>query len=187
MKHQHQTKTADGFRGSLRVVKGFQQEATGLSLLVNTAWHFAYTALWNNCVFSAKEINTSKQSIKEILQAAASPADAYHIFCQRVLLARQYVNSQPNRYIPLPSVWLYKENATGFAGTREWYNNIRDTRAALPQYKIELKAFSEAVLEMSEDPSIPNFQYWSNYFKEKKMPGLLSLFLCTVANLQYSL
>jgi hypothetical protein len=171
----------------LRVVKGIVEKQSQLNLLTTTAWLFALTALWNNAIFSQTQITEAKEQIADFLNSYKNPVKAYKAFCQRVLLARQYVLTQPNRFIPLPTIWLNKNNATGFVGTREWYKKILDTRAAMPQFKAELKALAEAVLEMQEDPTVENFQYWKNYFIEKRATGLLELFMMTVANQQFEL
>ncbi len=182
---QHQTSVANPYKPIFRIIRGLKNEEHDLDKLVNTAWNFAYTALWNTVVLSKSEISTAKAIIREYLLSSKTPLKAYKSFCQRVLLARQYVSSQPGRYIPIPSIWLDKKNETGFAGTKEWYRNILAVRRSLPNYKTELKAFSEAILEMTEDPSAQNFIYWRNYFIEKRVPGLLTLFLSTVANEQF--
>ena len=180
------------FRTSMIVVKSVNDITTpnpneATEKLVNSAWNFAFTALWNNSVFSKAEIATAKESITEFLAAFKDKEKGYSIFCQRVLLARQYVTAKLNRFIPLPSIWLDKNNASGFAGTKEWYNNIKAVRTSLPNFKTELRAFAEAVLEISQDPTNANFHYWRNYFIEKKTAGLLSLFLQTIANEQFGL
>ncbi|HEY6914609.1 MAG TPA: hypothetical protein VI413_08035, partial [Paludibacter sp.] len=90
-----------------------------------------------------------------------------------------------NRFAPLPSLWFNPENEKGFAGTKQWYRKVYEARQSLPNYKIELKALAEAVLEVSTEPTQNNFHYWKNYFIERKTPGLLSLFLITVANQQF--
>jgi hypothetical protein len=174
---------------TLRVVKSVRgiMPATNTQKLANTAWSFAYTALWNNAVFSANEVAIAKEMIKQILVSGKTPVKNYNAFCQRVLLARQYVNSHPNRYIPLPTIWLDGNNATGYVGTQIWYDNILEIRASLPNYKTELKAFAEAILEMHEEPTSQNFHYWRNYFIDNKTTGLLTLFLSTVANQQFGL
>ena len=121
-----------------------------------------------------------------MLEASTNPTRCYNVFCQRVILARQYVLTSPVRYIPLPSVWLDKENALGFVGTKAWYLKIRDVRASLPNYKIELKAIGVALIELNENPTVRNFEYWKNYFIDKKATALLNLFLQSVANQQFS-
>lgn len=161
---------------TMRVVKGAGEQQTDLAPLINAAWNFAYSSLWNCTQFSTKEIETGKEKIAEYFRLVKSPTKAFSIFCQRVLLARYYVSKNPACYIPLPSVWLDRKNENGFAGTRAWYHEIRTVRESLPNYKNELKAMAEAVLEFSEEPTIQNYQYWRKYFIEKETPGLLNLF-----------
>ncbi len=163
-------------KSTMRVVKGMNEQQTALAPLINAAWNFAYSSLWNSTQFSQKEIETGKEKIAEYLKLAKHPARAFSIFCQRVLLARYYVSKNSSRYIPLPSVWLDKDNPTGFAGTKAWYEEIKSVRESLPNYKNELKAMAEAVLEFSEEPTVQNYQYWRKYFMEKQTPGLLNLF-----------
>lgn len=163
-------------RPMMRVVKGLKDTQTELAPLVNTAWNFAYSSLWNCTQFSQKEIDTAKEKIEEYLRLAKHPEKAFSIFCQRVLLTRYYISKNSNRYVPLPSVWLDRTNENGFAGTKAWYDEIRSVRESLPNYKNELKAMAEAVLEFSEEPTIQNYQYWRKYFIDKQTPGLLSLF-----------
>lgn len=158
-----------------------------LEYFVRIAWNFAHTALWNDFAFSNKEVETAKQQIEILFARCNDLKKAYTIFCQRVLLARHYLCKNANRFVPLPSAWLNPENENGFAGTRQWYQKISDARQSLPNYKIELKALAEAVFEVSIEPTQNNFHYWKNYFIERKTPGLLSLFLNTVANQQFQI
>ena len=173
---QHALRSERAARPNLRVVKGLKETQAELAPLVNTAWNFAYSSLWNCTKFSQKEIDAAKEKITEYLRLSRDPQKAFSIFCQRVLLARYYVAKEPGRYIPLPSVWLARSNSTGFAGTKAWYAEIKSIRESLPNYKSELKAMAEAVLEFSQEPTVQNYQYWRNYFIEKNTPGLLTLF-----------
>lgn len=175
MTHQA-TRRKRMYNPTMRVVKSLLESKTELTSLTETAWNFAYSSLWNCTQFSQKEIDTAKEKIEEYLRLAKDPSKAFAAFCQRVLLARQYVNKSVDRYVPLPSVWLDKNNQYGFAGTKEWYANIKSVRESMPNYKSELKAMAEAVREFSEESTIKNYQYWRKYFIEKQMPGLLNLF-----------
>ncbi len=164
------------FTPQLRVVTPANKPINNeLAHLVNTAWLFAYTALWNHLQFSAKETDFAKQKIEALL-AKENKEKAFLNFCQRVLLARQYVTKTPGRYIPLPSVWLDDNNKLGFTGTESWYNKINSVRQSLPTYKEEIKAMAEAILELSKEPSSKNYQYWRSYFIDHRSPGLLNLF-----------
>jgi hypothetical protein len=121
------------------------------------------------------------------LAAATNAEKAYAELVQRILLARAYVNSHPGKYIPVPTGWFSIANQNGFAGTEKWFTGIQATRASLPLYKLELKAFAEAVQEISEHAGATTFHYWRNYFIERNCQGLLNLFLSTVANFVYSI
>lgn len=158
---------------------------TDLEDFIDTAWNFTLTALWNTSVFSNREINEAKKKIRFYFLKSGDLRKAYSVFCQRVLLARQYLSNNSNRFIPLPSVWLNAENEKGFTGTASWYQDVYEARQSLPFYKIELKALAEAVWELSQEPTQNNFHYWKNYFIDRKTPGLLSLFLNIVANQQF--
>lgn len=164
---------------SLRVVKGYLNANAEVAALVDSAWNFAYNSLWSMTIFSSKEIEAAKARIHEYLTLAKSSRKAFVSFCQRVLIARQYVSAVKGRYIPLPSIWFDKDFKDGFVGTRKWYTEIKAVRESLPTYKQEIKALAEAVLEFSDEPSIQNYQYWRQYFIEKGTPGLLNLFQVT--------
>lgn len=163
----------------LTVVKGSRNAQAEISALVNAAWNFAYTALWNTTLFSNKEINAAKERIHEYLTLSKYPRKAFVSFCQRVLLARYVVNSAKGRSLPLPSLWFDKEYALGFVETRKWFYEIRRVRESLPNYKKDIKALAEAVLEFSEEPTVQNYNFWREYFIERATPGLLNLFQVT--------
>lgn len=169
----------------LRAIKGSSTPTIDLDHLVNTAWNFAYTALWNDIEFSIKEIENAKQQIAALL-ASGNPDKSFVAFCERVLLARQYVAKNPGRYIPLPTVWLDSNNKLGYAGTQRWHDDVRTIRASMPGYKTGIKALAEAILEISKDPSAGNYRYWRTYFIDHHAPGLLQLFQATAVQQLYN-
>jgi hypothetical protein len=142
----------------LRVIKETPGPNKKEDKLVDAAWNFVYTALWNAVQFSSKEAENAKQQIAVWLQSE-NKEKTFIAFCERVLLARNYVTKNPSRYIPLPSVWFDSNNKLGFAGTQRWHDDIKAIRESMPGYKTEIKALAEAILELSKDA-----------------PGLLNLF-----------
>lgn len=116
-----------------------------LENLVSISWNFAQTALWNDFAFSNKEVENAKKQISWFFEISTDLKRAYTVFCQRVLLARHYLSHASNRFMPVPSIWLDPRNEKGFEGTKQWYQKVCDHRQALPNYKVELKAFAEAV------------------------------------------
>lgn len=166
----------------LTVQKGINEYNQQIKKLAGIAWHIAYTALWNTLDFSVHEKETAISFISNMLQQGSSHKKEYSQFVQRVLLARQYISTHPGTYIPIPSQWFDTENKKGFAGTKQWFDTVQNTRASLPQYKITLKAFAEAVQETVETGKPADFHYWRSYFIQQNTQGLLNLFLSTIAN-----
>jgi hypothetical protein len=184
MKQEH---ILNGKKDTLTRIEDLQQRKPYIEHLLHTAWNLCSTALWNDSEFSDKEKDEARNIIKQYLAQATDPYKAYLAFCERVLLARQYIHryARSSSYLPLPTEWLDQNNMSGFTGTKKWYERLLSVRASLPVYKIENKALAEAVLEMSEEPSADNFVYWRRYFIEKGASGLLQLFLATVCNGQF--
>jgi len=169
----------------LSVINGHAGKEKIIQQLVNTIWRIAYTALWNGEVFSTTEKQEAMRLIKLHLLQHDDLHTGYMQMAQRTLLARQYVNALPGRYIPLPSEWLRFNNSKGFMGTAEWLEKLQTKRVAAPLHRIELKVFAEAVLEMAEEPCAKHFHYWREYMIERGWQGMLNLFLATMANMEY--
>ena len=98
-----------------------------IRLLTNATWEFAQSILWNGYPFSKSEVELSKLFIRDYYEDI--PAEQFsetahkHLtaYCERILLAKNYVSKFSHRYIPHPCIWLNKENPKGFAGTKRWY------------------------------------------------------------------
>jgi hypothetical protein len=170
------------------VIKGLLfDEKESSDNLVDIAWQFAYSTLWNNHVFSSIEKNEAKVYIKEWLAKSKKPDKAFINFCQRIILARQNIHALNTDYLSLPSLWFDLDNGDGFAITKEWLYELKAIRHSLPQFKIEVKALAEAVLEFSEEPTSENFQYWRNYFIDRQEPILLNIYTVFCANQQFNI
>lgn len=162
------------------------QQRIYLNELTHAAWSFAHAALWSRYSFSAKEEKESKGFIRAFLSKGCQPDKAFGAFCERVLLAKAYVERDVKRYVPLPSAWLDPNNPNGFAGTASWNQRLQDMRSSMPLYRIEWRALGEAIVEMAEEPSADNFSYWKNYFLERKAAALIPLFCSATMNMQYA-
>jgi len=163
-------------RPLLRAFNSDPATKSRLCQLATIGWNFAYSALWNCNQFSTKEIEASKEKIKEYLRKAITPEKGFRAFCERILLARFALLKKAEGHLPLPSAWLDKSNTDGYCSTRIPYRHIRSMRASLPAYQAELRALAEAALEFGEEPTTRNYHYWRQYFIDRDAPGLLSLF-----------
>lgn len=170
----------------LNVQKSYAEYLQQVNQLTQCAWQIAYTALWNTQTFTAEEIEVAKEFISSFLQQQQSHKLQYASFVQRVLLARQYINSHPGTYIPVTSQWFSADNKMGFMGTKNWLKAVEQTRASMPLYKQTIKDFSEAVLQTVQSGRPAVFHHWRSYFIQQKNNRLLNLYLSTVANFYLS-
>ena len=102
----------------LSVQKSYAEYLQQVNQLTQCAWQIAYTALWNTQQFTAEEIAGAKEFISSFIQQQQSHKLQYGAFVQRVLLARQYINSHPGTYSPVPSQWFNTSNKMGLEGTK---------------------------------------------------------------------
>ncbi len=163
-------------------VKGRAEYEQQVNKLTALAWQITYTALWNTTEFSAKEKEFAVNFIRDFIQKSNSPSKAYSEFVQRVLLARQYLIMHPEAYAPIPSKWFSTINKNGFKGTERWYTSLITVRYSVPEFRIHLKAFAEAIAEVTTTRSASDFHFWRTYFAERNYHSVLSLFLSTIAN-----
>jgi hypothetical protein len=98
-----------------------------IKLFTDATWQFAHSVLWNDQPFSKAETALSKYYIREYYEAIPAEqftktvSQHFSAYCQRVMMAKKYVDRSYFRYIPHPIVWLDRRNPTGFAGTKKWY------------------------------------------------------------------
>ena len=101
-----------------------------IKLLTDATWQFAHSVLWNDQPFDYIETELSKHYIREYYEAIPTglfnktAAQHFSAYCQRIMMARNYVDRSPRRYIPRPCLWLDRRYAKGFAGTKKWYERL---------------------------------------------------------------
>jgi hypothetical protein len=108
-----------------------------IKLLTDATWNFARNILWRGQFFSKAEESLSKFFIREYYEAIPPElfSAEHHLhftaYCERIMLAKKYVDRYPHRYIPHPCNWLNRDNPKGFAGTRAWYLKSLEKRKRL--------------------------------------------------------
>ncbi|HMK03288.1 MAG TPA: hypothetical protein VK489_03815 [Ferruginibacter sp.] len=116
----------------------------------------------------------AKNIIRRILLAANNPYNSYMEFCERVLLFRNHLAGHHCLVVSDPVLWL-KSNK-GFGLTESWYASLKYVRISLPLNLHTYKALAEAALEIAEEPSSSNFDYWTRWFAAKHAYDELKLF-----------
>ena len=156
-------------------------------LMIKAAWNLTYTSFWNTWTLSSNEMRLTKKFIRKFITNAQVKYEAYVEYCERVLLAREYLINNPEKYVPIPSKWFDTNNMNGFIGTGRWFENMRNMRRSLPLYRNHFRALPEAILEMLEEPSGRIFHYWRNWFVEREKHASVNLFLSVVANFHFQI
>ncbi len=121
-----------------------------IEMLVDATWQFAHEVLWESKPFNETEVELSKHYIREYYSAikpeqfTSSVSQHFSAYCQRIVMARNYVRRSPYRYIPHPCIWLNRKNPKGFAGTKKWYE--RQWRRQMVQNLLRQSATMEELI-----------------------------------------
>lgn len=128
--------------------------------LVNGAWLFAHTLLWHGKEFNEAEVELAKHQIEEYIihPSLLVSREKFIMFCERVLLAHQYLQRNENRFVPHPLKWLSPHFEHGYAGTREWYLDMIHERQYIVVHRFELKVFAESFLLFMQEPCTESYQ-----------------------------
>ncbi|MBL7773607.1 MAG: hypothetical protein JNM95_12145 [Chitinophagaceae bacterium] len=128
--------------------------------LVNGAWLFAHTLLWHGKEFNEAEIEIAKQQIEECIihPSLLVSREKFIMFCERVLLAHQYLQRNESRFVPHPLKWLSPHFEHGYAGTKAWYLDMVHERKYIVVHRFELKVFAESYYLFMQKPCRESFQ-----------------------------
>ena len=166
----------------LRIEKVINEYRQHVEELSNVAWYIAYTALWNTSSTASEQQEDALKHIRQFIAAGKSPGMAFKQLAERVLLARQYLNCHPGKWVPQPADWFNPENKNGFAGTERWLQSVEIHRATNPTFKLALQKFPEAIIQTlcADCPAL--YHDWRNFFITHNAQGLLNLYLAVLAN-----
>lgn len=157
-----------------------------LSKFSKAAWNFAYSVLWPNHFCDADEKSVCIDSIKIYFEERVpNLPEAFIEFCERVMMAKWYVQASPERYLPAPAFWLNYCNEKGFKGTAKWYLNLEEKRKVNPEHLMGLKALAVAYLDYVFDPTQQSFIEGRELLIALDEPKLLQLFNSSVINHHY--
>ncbi|MFM2224261.1 MAG: hypothetical protein RJA07_463 [Bacteroidota bacterium] len=142
--------------------------------LTKAAWDFAYAVLWTNETFSEEEKMMCMDSIKiYLMKNKHRLTDAFIEFCERVMLAKWYVQQSPLRFIPHPVIWLNQNYVKGFAGTAEWHQLLQARRSVIVNHHLPLFAMSAYYLNFVLQPTKEHYIECRDVLIELKQPALL--------------
>lgn len=153
--------------------------------LVNAAWHFAYSALWHHEIISPKEITNCKEFIRHFFQLQINSKKALIIFCERVLLAKEYFDLYPSQLSP-SSIWLHHQSDEGFTTTLIWYQQLIARRKQVPDFRKDLQIVTLCYLQYTLKPSQQWVEECRNKLLALKANELLQIFYNSIIHIHYS-
>lgn len=169
------------------VKEKFQNRTEAKARLVNGAWLFAHTLLWHTQDFNEAEIELAKAEIESIIlhPSLFVSREKFIAFCERVLLAYQYLQRKENRYVPHPLKWLSPHYEHGYKGTRAWYLDMIHERQYIVIHRFELKVFAESFYCFMQQPTKESFQKAKKALNMYANENLKQLFNNLIINFNY--
>lgn len=167
--------------------KNMTDERKKIELYTYSAWNFAYTMLWKDKKFPPERIEEAKRHIFKYFSENNYPNYAQQVlncFCQRIILTSRYINRAPERFVPLPDIYFDPFFKQGFAGTKQWLQNVFDKRKTNKNYYSNIKLFSKVYRDYCRDMSLQNYNKARQLLSRTKDDKLLSTFNECVLNYQ---
>ncbi len=157
-----------------------------INRMVNTAWHVVSTGIFAATKHNKAETAMAKTHIRNFITRSGDAYKNYAEFCQRIIMVRRYKAHNPGFHIRFGIVaWLNPEIARGFAGTALWFERLAANRKENPIHLIALKAFPEAILELAEELTADIFNYWNDWFQERRQADICAMTMMVGAKLAF--
>ena len=153
--------------------------------IVNGAWNFSYSLLWNNKQFNETEIALAKEMLSSYFRKADKPVQAFVEFCERVQLAFQYINLKAGRYASHPLKWLNEHYEHGLNGTKEWHEDLIHERTYIPIHRFELLVMAEAYVRYTAQPTKEVYQLGKMAILHYEQGEILQAYNDAILNYQY--
>ena len=139
-----------------------------LQHLTSAGWSIAKASLFYFHHYREAEIEKLKLIISRLFANAHDPYLAYLEFCQRIMLADEYINRyRGGMLITHAVIWFRPCFPLGYFKTKWMYDDLMSIRKKKPIWKKEWKDLAEAALDLVEGPFRENFEYWTNWFNER--------------------
>ena len=153
------------------------------------AWRFTKSILYSKEQFTPEQTRLSQLYIRDYFSLIKDKNFTKPIvdrlfedFCQRILLAKKYVDKSPERFIPVPWCWFDKNFANGFCGTLNWLKKVKQKRSTLKNYHSNLSELSKNYREYMRDPSISTYKKIEKELLKKNDEPLLKLYYSCVVD-----
>ena len=152
------------------------------------AWEFAESVLYPKNTFTEQQVILSKLYIAEYFSLIRKDDFIAHSqklflhFCERILLAKKYVDKVPSRFIPVPWTWFDKHFAGGFKGTLAWLKIVHAKRKNLKHKYENLTELCGLYSSYLPETTITSYKRIEAELLEKNDKELLNIYYGCVAD-----
>jgi len=152
------------------------------------AWKFSKSILYPNQEFTYEQHKLTQRYIGEYFSLIrkdqfANKAEKLFIqFCERVLLAKKYIDRNPSRFIPVPWTWFDKHFPNGFRGTLPWLRAVHKKRESLKRKHSNLTDLCNHYSIYLSEPSIACYKQIEKNLQEKGDSELVNLYYGCIEN-----
>ena len=154
--------------------------------LAKAGWNLCHTLLWSSKEFNESEIELAQNLIEQHLQRAINANARFVAFCERVQMAYQYLQQNPNKFVPHPLKWLSPFYEYGFCGTRGWYLDMVHERSLIPVHRFELRVMAEAYWQYVVEPTKEQYQIGKKAIQHYNTTDILQAFNNAILNFNYN-
>ncbi|MFN8436028.1 MAG: hypothetical protein U0V72_00200 [Cytophagales bacterium] len=152
------------------------------------AWAFSKSILYPNRDFTEEQNKLTKRYIREyfsLIRKEHFPGQSQKLFlqfCERVLLARKYLDRNPSRFIPVPWTWFDKHFANGFRGTLSWLKTVHEKRDNLKKKYQNLTELCNLYSIYLSEKSVACYKQIEKTLQQKEDPSLVHLYHHCIAD-----
>ena len=149
-----------------------------LDTLAAAGWSFARPILFSSRLYNESRREKIHGYIRRFMASAGDPYKAYLEFCLRILLALDHIARYEKGLLTTGApVWFNPSFSEGFARTEPMYERYLQKKTGRSLWGKNWKALTESVLDITEDATTENFEYWINWFRQRRAWVQLYLFL----------
>jgi len=152
------------------------------------AWQFSKSVLYPDKNFTNEENSLTLRYIREYFSLirkesfASQSKKLFLQFCERVLLAKKYIDRNPSRFIPVPWTWFDKHFTKGFRGTLAWLKIVQEKRESLKRKYNNLTELCNHYSIYLTERSVCCYKQIEKKLLEKGDPPLLNLYYHCIAD-----
>lgn len=160
-----------------KIIKGGSYYSGEKTKLVNDLWTICHSVFWPEENFSKTETERFKKLIEQHFIGCRYAEDRFVELVERIVMAKQYIDRRPWRYIAKPLDWLNINYRYGLSGTRSWYERVVTERSTKPQHNCSIRQVAEALLEHSKNQDITEVRACTEQLCDLREYALLRLYI----------